>query len=55
MTMFGVTQTHRFKAAVAGAGISDWLSYYGENSIDQWMTPFFGTTVYKDPAVYAKR
>ena len=54
MTMFSVTQTHRFKAAVAGAGISDWLSYYGENSIDQWMTPFFGDTVYKDPAVYAK-
>jgi len=54
MTMFGVTQTHRFAAAVAGAGISDWLSYYGENSIDQWMTPFFGTSVYDDAAVYAK-
>jgi dipeptidyl aminopeptidase/acylaminoacyl peptidase len=39
---------------VAGAGISDWQSYYGENSIDQWMTPFFGATVYDDPAVYAK-
>jgi dipeptidyl aminopeptidase/acylaminoacyl peptidase len=54
MTMFGVTQTHRFKAAVAGAGISNWQSYYGENSIDQWMTPFFGASVYDDPAVYAK-
>lgn len=54
MTMFGVTQTTRFRAAVAGAGISDWLSYYGENSIDQWMTPFFGASVYDDPAVYAK-
>jgi dipeptidyl aminopeptidase/acylaminoacyl peptidase len=54
MTMFGVTQTTRFKAAVAGAGISDWESYYGENSIDQWMVPFFGATVYDDPAVYAK-
>jgi dipeptidyl aminopeptidase/acylaminoacyl peptidase len=54
MTMFGVTQTSRFKAAVAGAGISDWKSYYGENSIDQWMTPYFGASVYKDPAVYAK-
>ena len=54
MTMFGVTQTTRFKAAVAGAGISDWKSYYGENSIDQWMLPFFGKTVYDDPAVYAK-
>jgi dipeptidyl aminopeptidase/acylaminoacyl peptidase len=54
MTMWGVTQTNRFHAAVAGAGLSDWLSYYGENKIDQWMTPFFGATVYDDPAVYAK-
>jgi dipeptidyl aminopeptidase/acylaminoacyl peptidase len=54
MTMFGVTQTHRFHAAIALAGISDWLSYYGENSIDQWMIPFFGASVYDDPAVYAK-
>jgi len=54
MTMFGVTRTARFKAAVAGAGISDWKSYYGENSIDQWMVPFFGKTVYDDAAVYAK-
>jgi dipeptidyl aminopeptidase/acylaminoacyl peptidase len=54
MTMFAVTQTHRFKAAIAGAGIANWQSYYGENSIDQWMVPFFGATVYDDPAVYAK-
>jgi dipeptidyl aminopeptidase/acylaminoacyl peptidase len=54
MTMFAVTQTHRFQAAVAGAGIANWQSYYGQNSIDQWMTPFFGATVYDDPAVYAK-
>ncbi|MGA9240740.1 MAG: S9 family peptidase [Silvibacterium sp.] len=54
MTMFAVTQTDRFRAAVAGAGISNWQSYYGENSIDQWMIPFFGATVYDDPAVYAK-
>ncbi len=54
MTMFAVTQTDRFKAAVAGAGISNWQSYYGENSIDQWMIPYFGGTVYDDPAVYAK-
>ena len=54
MTMFAVTQTHRFRAAVAGAGLSDWLSYYGENSIDQWMIPFFGASVYDDPKVYAK-
>jgi dipeptidyl aminopeptidase/acylaminoacyl peptidase len=54
MTMFAVTQTQRFRAAVAGAGISNWQSYYGENSIDQWMLPYFGASVYDDPAVYAK-
>ncbi len=54
MAMFAVTQTHRFRAAVAGAGISDWLSYYGENSIDRWMIPYFGASVYDDPQVYAR-
>ncbi len=54
MTMWTVTQTNRFRAAVSGAGIADWLSYYGENSIDEWMIPFFGASVYNDPAVYAK-
>jgi len=54
MTMFAVTQTNRFHAAVSGAGIANWQSYYGENSIDQWMIPFFGASVYDDPAVYAK-
>ncbi len=54
MTMWAETQTHRFVAAVAGAGLSDWLSYYGVNDIDQWMIPFFGASVYDDPAVYAK-
>jgi len=35
MTMWAETQTHRFAAAVAGAGLSDWLSYYGVNEIDE--------------------
>ncbi|MGC2734330.1 MAG: S9 family peptidase [Candidatus Acidiferrales bacterium] len=54
MTMWAVTQTNRFAAAVSGAGLSDWLSYYGENKIDQWMLPFFGASVYDDPMIYAK-
>jgi dienelactone hydrolase len=54
MTMWAVTQTNRFKAAVAGAGISNWLSYYGENGIDAWMIPYFGASVYQDPAAYAR-
>ncbi len=54
MTMWTVTHSNRFKAGVAGAGIADWVSYYGENGINQWMVPFFGTTAYKDPAAYDK-
>jgi dipeptidyl aminopeptidase/acylaminoacyl peptidase len=54
MAMWAVTQTHRFAAAVAGAGISNWQSYYGENGIDRWMIPYFGASVYDDPAVYAR-
>jgi hypothetical protein len=37
-----------------GRGIVNWQSYYGQNRIDQWMLPFFGASVYDDPAVYAK-
>lgn len=54
MTMWTVTQTDRFHAAVAGAGIANWQSYYGQNLIDQWMIPFFGASIYDDPAVYEK-
>jgi len=54
MTMWAVTQTDRFRAAVAGAGIASWQSYYGQNRIDQWMLPYFGKSVYDDPEVYAR-
>ena len=54
MTMWAVTRTNRFRAAVSGAGIANWQSYYGENDIDQWMIPFFGASVYDDPDVYAR-
>ena len=54
MTMWALTQSTRFRAAVSGAGLSDWLSYYGTNNISTWMIPFFGASVYDDPAVYAK-
>ncbi len=52
MSMWANTQTNRFKAIVAGAGLSNWISYYGTNGIDQWMLPFFGKTMYEDPEAY---
>lgn len=54
MAMWANTQTNRFKAIVAGAGISNWVSYYGTNGIDQWMIPFFGRSAYDDPEAYMK-
>ena len=54
MAMWAVTQTNRYRAAVAGAGIVSWQSYYGQNRIDQWLLPFFGASVYDDPGVYAR-
>jgi dipeptidyl aminopeptidase/acylaminoacyl peptidase len=54
MAMWAVTQTHRFRAAMAGAGISNWQSYYGQNRIDTWMLPYFGASVYDAPQLYAR-
>ena len=54
MTMWAVTQSNRFRAAVAGAGLVNYQSYYGQNDIDEWMPPYFGANVYEDPAVYAR-
>jgi dipeptidyl aminopeptidase/acylaminoacyl peptidase len=54
MSMWANTQTNRFKAIVAGAGLSNWISYYGTNGIDQWMIPFFGKSAYDDPKPYVE-
>ena len=52
MTMWIETHSQRFKVAAAGAGIADWVAYYGQNGIDQWMIPYFGASAYDDPAIY---
>jgi dipeptidyl aminopeptidase/acylaminoacyl peptidase len=52
MGMLANTQTHRFKAIVAGAGVSDLVSYYGTNGISQWMIPYFGKSLYDDSQPY---
>ncbi|MCP3063072.1 S9 family peptidase [Myxococcus sp. K38C18041901] len=54
MAMWAVTQTQRFRAAVAGAGISNWQSYYGTNRIDAWMKPYFGVSLYDEPEIYTR-
>lgn len=52
MAMWANTQTSRFKAIHAGAGLSDWISYYGTNGINTWMIPYFGKSLYEDYKPY---
>ena len=54
MTMWAVTQTNRFRAAAAGAGISDWLSYAGQCDYPRWVEGHFADSVYADPLIYAR-
>ena len=54
MTMFGVTQTQRLHAAVGGAGIANYTSFYGETFFTTFTLSLFGGTPYDDPAIYTK-
>jgi len=53
MTMWAATAAAgRFRAGVAQAGISDWQSYAGTAGIVGWLLPYFGASIYDDPAIY---
>lgn len=36
LTAWAITQTNRFKAAVAGAAITNWLSFHGNSYLNRW-------------------
>ncbi len=36
MTAWGITQTNRFKAAMMGAAITNWLSFHGTSNLAVW-------------------
>lgn len=52
MTSWTVTQTHRYKAAIEGAGITDWLSFIPAS--DTWQTDFDARLQEKDPTPMLK-
>jgi dipeptidyl aminopeptidase/acylaminoacyl peptidase len=54
LTMWGVTQTHRFRAAVSHAGVSDWLSIEGEAPQAGSDQVNFGGSVYDNATPYLK-
>jgi dipeptidyl aminopeptidase/acylaminoacyl peptidase len=47
MTSWTVTQTHRYKAAIEGAGITDWLSFIPTS--DTWQTDYDARLQEKSP------
>jgi dipeptidyl aminopeptidase/acylaminoacyl peptidase len=52
MTSWTVTQTHRYKAAIEGAGITDWLSFIPTS--DTWQTDYDARLQEKDPGPMLK-
>jgi dipeptidyl aminopeptidase/acylaminoacyl peptidase len=54
LVMWGITQTHRFRAAVAHAGVSDWLSLEGEAPQAGSDQVNFGGSVYDEATPYLK-
>jgi dipeptidyl aminopeptidase/acylaminoacyl peptidase len=52
MTSWTVTQTQRYKAAIEGAGITDWLSFIPTS--DTWQTDYDARLQEKDPGPMLK-
>ncbi len=52
---WAVTQTTRFKAAVVGAGISDFHSFHAQSNIPDWDRRFLRANLAEDPDAYRAR
>lgn len=54
MTSMIVTKTNRFKAAMAGAPVTNLMSFNGTADIPDFLPSYFDKEFWDDPAVYAK-
>ncbi|MBI3941683.1 MAG: S9 family peptidase, partial [Chloroflexi bacterium] len=54
MTAWAITQDQRFKAAVVGAGITDWRAFHSEADIPDWDEIFLLASPYLQPEVYER-
>jgi dipeptidyl aminopeptidase/acylaminoacyl peptidase len=54
MTSWIVTQTHRFKAASAGAPVTNLMSFNGTADIPSFVPDYFGGQFWENPEGYAK-
>ncbi|HEX2620626.1 MAG TPA: S9 family peptidase, partial [Phototrophicaceae bacterium] len=55
LTTWAVTQTDRFRCAIAGASITSYESNYGVVSNREWQTTMFGSNVYDDYELHRSR
>ena len=58
MTAWAVTQTTRFKAAIMGAGVSDFHSFHAQTNIQDWDMRFLSNEVItpgEQPEIYRER
>jgi dipeptidyl aminopeptidase/acylaminoacyl peptidase len=52
MTSWIITQTHRFKAASVGAGVTNTMSFVGTSDIPAFIPDYFGAQPWEDLEVY---
>jgi len=55
MTAWAVTQSHLFKAASVGAGITDLISYTGTNDLPNFVPDALGGFFWDNPTLYIRR
>ncbi len=55
LTTWAVTQTNRFRCAVAGACITNYVSNYGVVDNREWQSTMFGSVVYDDIELHRSR
>jgi dipeptidyl aminopeptidase/acylaminoacyl peptidase len=55
LTTWAVTQTDRFRCAIAGACITNYVSNYGVVDNREWQTTMFGSNVYEDMELHRAR
>ena len=54
MTSMVITKTNRFKAAMAGAPVTNLMSFNGTADIPDFIPSYFEKEFWDDPAVYAR-
>jgi dipeptidyl aminopeptidase/acylaminoacyl peptidase len=55
LVAWAVTQTNRFRCAIAGASITSYESNYGVVSNREWQSTMFGSNVYEDYELHRSR